>query len=147
MLEYIEGTTLRIAAEELQDRETFFARLRETVQAMHATGVAHGDLKRKENIVVGPDERPYIIDFGIAATRPAVGGLRIGPGFETARQMDLNAWIKLKHGRVWESLPPEDAPLYKPLVVERWARRLRGPWKAVSMRSTRKRRRKTRIDQ
>ena len=37
------------------DRERFFARLLDTVKAMHAAGVAHGDLKRK-----------YATAFGIA---------------------------------------------------------------------------------
>jgi serine/threonine protein kinase len=109
---------------------------------MHAAGIAHSDLKRKENILVGPDETPFLIDFGIAAARPRIAGIRIGPGFATARQMDWNAWIKLKYGGRPESLPADDANLYRPLVIERWARRLRGPWKTLSMRKLRKNRRR-----
>jgi len=140
VLEHIDGPTLRSAASKLTDRERFFARLKATVQAMHAAGIAHSDLKRKENIVVGPDETPFLIDFGIAAAMPRIAGIRIGPGFATARQMDWNAWIKLKHGGRMEPLPADDAELYRPLLIERWARRLRGPWKTLSMRKLRKRR-------
>ena len=64
---------------------------------MHAAGVAHADLKRKANIIVGPGERPWLIDFGIAARR---GTSALGRSwFEHAVQGDYNAWIKLKYGR------------------------------------------------
>lgn len=143
VLEAIDGPTLRIVALELKERERFFLRLRQTLIAMHAAGVAHSDMKRKENIVVGPDETPYLIDFGIAVTNPRSAGVTIGPGFEMARQMDWNAWIKLKHGRRLDpqALPPEDAAVYRPLLAERLARKARGPWKTLSMRKLRKRRR------
>lgn len=141
VLECIDGPTLRIAALELADRESFYSRLKNTVEAMHAAGVAHSDLKRKENILVGPNETPFVIDFGIAVSRTDTGKLKFGPGFRTASQMDWNAWIKLKHGRQPQSLPPEDADLYQPLLVERWARKARTPWKVLTLRKMRKRRR------
>jgi serine/threonine protein kinase len=106
---------------------------------MHAAGVAHGDLKRKENTLVTADESPKVIDFGIAAIRDA-GGL-LGRPFETMRQMDLNAWIKLKYGRNTDALPADEAELYRPLLVERWARKVRTPWKVLTLRNLRKRRR------
>lgn len=139
MLEHIDGQTLRRVAKRLSDRERFFARLLETIRAMHAAGVAHGDLKRKENTLVTADESPKIIDFGIAVIRDG-GGWR-SRQFETMRQMDLNAWIKLKHRNDTGSLPAGEAELYRPLLVERWARRARTPWKVLTLRNLRKRRR------
>lgn len=140
-LEHIDGPTLRQAAASLNDRERFFERLLATIRAMHAAGVAHGDLKRKENTLVGPDETPYLIDFGVAGLRSDRDGWLRRKRFEITRQMDLNAWIKLKYGPHTDRITPADAELYRPLIIERWARRLRGPWKVISMRSARKRRR------
>lgn len=141
MLEHIEGPTLREAQTTLTDRDRFFSRLLATVQAMHASGVAHGDLKRKENTLVGPNETPYLIDFGIATLETPGSSYLTRKRFATMRQMDLNAWIKLKHGPVTDELSPEEAALHQPLLVERWARRARKPWKLLSLRSLRKRRR------
>jgi predicted Ser/Thr protein kinase len=141
VLEHIEGTTLRVAADRLEDRQRFFARLLESIRAMHAAGVAHGDLKRKENTLVGPDESPFIIDFGVACLETDSDSGYNRKKFELMRQMDLNAYIKLKYGRITESMTPDDAELYRPLAIERMARRARGPWKALTLRNARKRRR------
>jgi len=70
-LELVAGPSLREHEQHLADREAFFAKLLTTVRAMHAAGVAHGDFKRKDNIIVGAGERPYLIDFGIAVRRSA----------------------------------------------------------------------------
>jgi serine/threonine protein kinase len=113
---------------------------------MHAAGVTHGDLKRKENTLVGPDETPYIIDFGVACLS---GEDQRGFGhkrFDLMRQMDLNAYIKLKYGRMPDQMSPEDAELHRPLLIERMARRARGPWKFLTMRQARKRRRAEQSD-
>lgn len=141
VLEHIDGPSLRRHETRLADPEAFFARLLATLDAMHAAGIAHGDLKRKDNILVGPGEQPYVIDFGIA--------WRAGPGarrwrravFDLVRQMDYNAWIKLKYRRRTENLSPADAARYRPLLLERVARAIRIPWQKVTLRRLRKRRR------
>jgi predicted Ser/Thr protein kinase len=142
-LEYIAGPSLRAHERELKDRAGFFAALLETLRAMHAAGVAHADLKRKANIVVGPGERPWLIDFGIAARR---GTSRLSRAwFEHSVQGDYNAWIKLKYGRRIEPaeaasvLSAEDARLYRPLWTERIARAIRVPWQAITLRRPRQR--------
>lgn len=141
VLEHVEGPTLKQAQDDLVDRDRFFAQLLETIQAMHAAGVAHGDLKRKDNTLVGPNESPRIIDFGIACLleQPPRGLNR--KRFELMRQMDLNAWIKLRYGSRPGALPPEHAALHQPLPIERWARRARAPWQFLTLRGARKRRR------
>jgi serine/threonine protein kinase len=140
VLEHVPGPSLRDRAP--VDRDAFFRRLLETIQAMHAAGVAHGDLKRKDNILLGPGERPYIIDFGIARRRGPGSGRRWL--FDWFRQLDLNAWIKLKHGRRPASLPSDDAKLYRPLLLERLARMIRIPWQFVTLRRMRQRWRRER---
>jgi predicted Ser/Thr protein kinase len=142
-LEFVPGSSLRAQETNLVNREAFFARLLETLHAMHAAGVAHADLKRKDNIIVGPGERPYLIDFGIAVTRRSS---RLGRSwFEHFVQADRNAWIKLKYGRRIEpkeapvTLSPADAPLYRPLWTERIARAIRLPWQRLTLRRPRQR--------
>lgn len=144
VLDYIEGPSLRAYERQIRDRERFFADLLETIEAVHAAGVAHGDLKRKDNTLVGPGERPYIIDFGIACLRKEKGGRLNRFCFDLYRQLDYNAWTKLKYGRSFEGLSAEDAKRYKPLWIERIARWLRIPWQAISLRRPRQRWRKRR---
>ena len=117
---------------------------------MHAAGVAHGDLKRKDNIIVGPGERPYLIDFGIAARRSATSAPWNRYAFEPLVQMDMNAWIKLKYGRRIDPtaepgvLSPADAAVYRPLWIERVARIVRVPWQTITLRRPRQRWRRER---
>ena len=142
-LEYVPGPSLRSHEAKLSDRAAFFAALLATLRAMHAAGVAHADLKRKANVIVGPGERPWLIDFGIAVRRGESRLARVW--FEHAAQGDYNAWIKLKYGRRIEPaeaaavLSPEDAALYRPLWSERVARAIRVPWQAITLRRPRQR--------
>jgi len=151
-LELIAGPSLREHEARLADREAFFARLLATIEAMHDAGVAHGDLKRKDNIIVGPGERPYLIDFGIAVRRSARSGLFNRCVFAPLEQMDLNAWVKLKYGRRIDPetersvLSAEDAAIYKPLLIERLARAVRVPWQTITLRRPRQRWRARRND-
>lgn len=144
-IEFVAGPSLREHEGRITDREAFFAKLLATVQAMHAAGVAHGDLKRKDNIIVGPGERPYLIDFGIATRRSARSALFNRTVFEPLMQMDLNAWVKLKYGRRIDTqaepnvLSPEDAARYRPLLLERLARAVRVPWQTITLRRPRQR--------
>lgn len=144
-LQYIPGPSLRDHEGGIADREAFFGKLRGTLEAMHAAGVAHGDLKRKDNVIVGAGEVPYLIDFGIAVRRSATSTLWNRLVFAPLAQMDLNAWVKLKYGR---RLDPEsdaallssaDAALYRPLRIERLARAVRVPWQAITLRRARQR--------
>ena len=139
-LEYVAGPSLREYEARIGDRAALFAKLLATLEAMHSAGVAHGDLKRKENIIVGPGERPYLVDFGIAVRRSATQQLWNRCVFEPLVQMDYNAWIKLKYGRRIDLeaepavLAPEDAAVYRPLWIERAARAVRVPWQTMTLR-------------
>lgn len=67
--EYRPGRLFTEYTSESRMPAVFLDGLEETVREMHARGVAHGDLGNRENILVGPDFRPTIFDFGIAARR------------------------------------------------------------------------------
>jgi predicted Ser/Thr protein kinase len=151
-LEYVAGPSLREYEAKIADRGAFFGALLETVQAMHAAGVAHGDLKRKDNIIVGPHERPYLIDFGIATRQSPTSRLWNTHAFAPLAQMDMNAWVKLKYGRRIDPatepgvLSADDAALYRPLPIERLARAVRVPWQKITLRRPRQRWRRERDD-
>ena len=124
VLDYIEGEDFRQAR--LPDRNAFFDQLLETILAMHRHGVAHGDLKRKDNLRVARGGRPIILDLGAAVRRKPRGGILNRKLFEFMRQTDLNAWIKLKYGS-YQQIAPEDLVYLRRSRLERWLSRLRGP--------------------
>lgn len=121
-LEFVEGRSLREAA--LEPEDPYFTALLDLIRAVHARGVAHGDLKRKANLLVAATGDPVILDFGTATLlkpgrRPVNHGL-----FKLIRQTDLNAWVKLKYGG-YEGLNEADQQLLRRTVIERWLGRLR----------------------
>jgi hypothetical protein len=64
---WIEGRDLRAhlrARGELSDH--FFDELKALVEQVHRRGVAYGDLQKRDNIIVGSDGRPYLVDFQIS---------------------------------------------------------------------------------
>jgi len=139
VLEHIEGRSLRQAADELRSRDEFFAALRRTLSDMHSAGVAHGDLKRKDNILVASDERPFVIDFGTAwRIRPGAGAWSRWI-FAWFAQSDDNAWIKLKYRRRFAEISEADRGYYRPLWLERLARWIRIPYQKITLRRLRKR--------
>jgi RIO-like serine/threonine protein kinase len=102
LMEYIDGKTLgKFRPGELPD--AVFARLAETVRAMHRRGVVHLDLRQKKNIVVAGD-RPYLIDFANALV---VRG-RLAAGL---RAIDETGLLKFKARNFPHLLPAADRDL------------------------------------
>ena len=115
VLQYIAGSDFRHA--DLPDRGAFFEQLLNSIQAMHERSIAHGDLKRKDNLRVDTAGRPVIIDLGTAVCRRQDHGMISRKLFDFVRQTDLNAWIKLKYGR-YTDIPSDDARLLHRSWVE-----------------------------
>lgn len=67
--DYIPGRPLRDGD---HVEEEFFAELRRVLDRVHARGIAYVDLHKRENVLVGDDGRPYLIDFQISAKLPRV---------------------------------------------------------------------------
>lgn len=144
LLEFIDGRPLRLSADELPDRERFFGALLTILEAIHRAGVAHSDMKRKENILVTPGGMPCLIDFGAAVLRPEGRAPWRDWVFRQACQVDLNAWIKHKYLAQYDRITEADARYYDPTGVERIARPLRRAWRKVTARKFRKARRASR---
>jgi hypothetical protein len=62
--EYVRGEPLHRTRELPED---FFERLEELVGELHARGVCHNDLHKEQNVVVGEDGWPHLIDFQLAS--------------------------------------------------------------------------------
>lgn len=124
LMEFIDGIAYRHAT--WQDRDQWFAGLLEVIRAFHARGVSHGDLKSKTNMIVGNDQKPYVIDFGTTFVRkdgfhPVNNHL-----FEYGKRLDINAWVKHKyHGR-YKNASEEDRKLLNYSKLEYVVRKLRG---------------------
>jgi len=64
--------------------EDFFDRLDELVVELHARGVCHNDLHKEQNVLVGEDGRPSLVDFQLASVHARRGKL-----FESRARDDL----------------------------------------------------------
>jgi RIO-like serine/threonine protein kinase len=124
VLEFIQARPYREAT--WADRDRWFDELLAVLRSFHQRGVSHGDLKSKSNIMVTPDEKPVVIDFGTAFLHK--------PGFhpvnnylfEHGRRMDINAWVKHKyHGR-YENITGADLELLDFSHIEYYVRKIRG---------------------
>ena len=71
---WVEGNDLLDQKDRLPD--DFFDRLEALVAAVHAQGMAYIDMNKPDNVLVGSDGRPVLIDFQISwAPRPSWGPL------------------------------------------------------------------------
>lgn len=61
--EYVEGRPL--SRDDALD-DDFFPRLWKTIDAVHARGAAYVDLEKRENVLLGEDGMPHLIDFQIS---------------------------------------------------------------------------------
>ena len=129
VLEHVDAQTMRDVG--IFDQESFLVEMLSVIRAVHSRGVAHGDLKRKDNVLVTRDSKPYLIDFGVSVVRKK--------GFHPlnylwhsfCHQHDFNAWLKHKYGRDLTNMSPEDASLYRFLWPERLFRILNRPWRIL----------------
>lgn len=133
VLEHVDARTMRETT--ISDRDAFFHEMFEIIESLHERGVAHGDLKRKDNILVTRDSRPCLIDFGVSIYHK--------PGFHPfnhfrhsfSHQHDYNAWLKHKYNRDFSNMSPEDAEYFQSLWIERVSRRLKRAWTKLTRRS------------
>ena len=144
VLQFVDGIPLSDLDRDIANSDTFYQELLQIITNVHAAGVAHGDLKRRCNVLVSPDEHPCIIDFGAAVTLSERGGWFNRWLFKLVRQFDYNAWIKLKYRGDYESITPEDRPYYQPTPLENLARLIRRGWRKITFRQYRKARRRAR---
>ncbi len=116
VLEYVQGRTIR--TKRPLDEDEFHTKLFDYIRAMHAKGVAHMDLKRKDNLLVKTDESPCILDFGTAVIKKKGLHLFNQYHYKIGRQFDYNAWIKHKYHDRMDEISMFDRKYYRPTWIE-----------------------------
>lgn len=98
-------------------RDSFFVRLAVLLRALHARGMAYVDLNKRQNILVGDDGNPYLIDFQVSLSVPPVGWGRIWPlAWLLRRFQQADVYHCLKHKR---RLRPDQLTEDERRIVER----------------------------
>jgi len=129
VLEYIAGEPARYA--DIADREAFFAELLGRLEAMHARGVAHGDLQKKDNLWLIGGRHPMLLDFGAAIVRrPGFAPLNRWL-FRFAVQLDFNQWAKLKTRGRPDRLTGDERRYYRRTLPEKIASLLKYPFRRI----------------
>ena len=124
VLEFIEGRTIRMKRP--LDEPEYMSMLFDSIQAMHERGIAHMDLKRKENLLVTTNEHPCLLDFGAAVIEKKGGFHPVNRfRYKLAKQFDYNAWIKHKYYNNRNEISPEDKAFYKVTLTELLARTIK----------------------
>ena len=99
----------------------FFDRLDLLVHALHARGVAHGDLHRHD-VLSGPGGEPYLVDFSTSVALSSGTGWVTRFLFRQLCRADLRSAAKLRrrHLPVAGGELPDRPPLYR---AGRWLKR------------------------
>jgi serine/threonine protein kinase len=120
-LERIPGEQLADVHGRYPDKGALLTSLRAAIDALHARGIVHLDLRGRENVMVTADGRIYLLDLGGAIwLRP--GGLLHHLLFRWLATADEAAWIKWK-----EMLSPGNLDARERAFARRF-RRLRALW-------------------
>jgi predicted Ser/Thr protein kinase len=129
VLEYMEGVPARYA--EIADREAFFAELLEHIKTLHARGVAHSDLQKKDNLLLVGGRHPCLLDFGASVIRKSGFAPLNHFLYRFAERLDFNQWAKFKYqGRI-EEMSVADREYYRRTRLEKLARFLKRAWRML----------------
>lgn len=125
VLEYIDGVPVRDIG--IADLDAFFEDFLDLIKELHRAGVAHGDLKKKDNLLIVDGRLPYVVDFGVAIVKKEGRAPLNRCLYNLARKFDFNAWIKLKYRYKVNDIAQHDRQYYNRTVIEkvaRWIKRI-----------------------
>jgi RIO-like serine/threonine protein kinase len=92
--------------------EDFYKDLRLLIEKIHNRGIAHCDLKRAPNIILGNDGKPYIVDWAASISRHEFRFFPLRYIYERFIQDDLNTITKLKLKYCPERVTPKEKSKY-----------------------------------
>ena len=110
-IEWVNGISIKEALAQEIDWPKFLAELENTLRKIHAQGVAHCDLRGLSNVLVGPDETPYVIDFVSCFFAGSRWNFIRGWVFRRFCEADRQALLKLRQRVAPESMDTADAEL------------------------------------
>jgi hypothetical protein len=105
---FIPGHSLRKGQRVDDD---FFERLANLIHALHRRGIAHVDLEKRQNVLVGDDGRPYLLDFQISWPWPLGWMTQTWPGRWLGRRLqqgDRYHLLKLRRRFRPDQMTPEE---------------------------------------
>ncbi len=80
--------------------DTFFDELFEMLETLHDRHIAYIDLNKRQNILMGDDGKPYLIDFQISLHMPPIGWKKLWPARWFLRRFQhADRYHSLKHKR------------------------------------------------
>lgn len=105
--DFVEGSPLSLAN---QPGEVFFRRVDTLIEELHRRRIVYVDLHKQENVIVGSDGCPYLIDFQISMRVPDWVGMK--PLFKIL--CDCDRYHVAKH-RYAHRIP--GAPFVRPWII------------------------------
>jgi RIO-like serine/threonine protein kinase len=112
VMEEVQGKNLHAVHQASGIPQQFYSDLYLLIEAIHNAGLAHCDLKRAPNIIVGDDGRPYIVDWSASISKSEFGVFPLSLIFNRFMRDDLDAIIKLKLKYTPELVSPEEKANY-----------------------------------
>jgi serine/threonine protein kinase len=126
VIQEIPGRNLRDLEEGTEPTLSFFHALAKLVDECHRRGLAHCDLKRAPNILMGFDGRPYIVDWGASISKREFGFFPLNRIYRRFLLDDQLAIIKLKLRHFPEAVTPDEWSDYnRRSLLEKWIRVIR----------------------
>ena len=132
--EYVDGVPLSEAEALPVD---FFERLAELVAEVHARGVCHNDLHKEQNVLVGIDGRPWLVDFQLASVHQGDSRARRTRCREDLRHVEKHRRRYMRTGRGPAGLELDLSrvePLERSLAARWWRRSVKPVYVFVTRR-------------
>ena len=112
ILEEIPGRNIEGLEKEKRLPKEFFEELRRLVERIHERGLAHCDLKRAPNIILGYDGRPYLVDWSASIFKTESRFFPLNLLYRRFLLDDFNAITKIKLRHCPENVTPEEKKRY-----------------------------------
>ena len=112
VMEEVPGRNLEEIQEEIRLPGTFFVEMKDLVDRFHQRGVAHCDLKRAPNTLIGPDGKPYIVDWAASIFRSEFRFFPLDLIYRRFLYDDYMAIVKLKLRHCPETVSREESVRY-----------------------------------
>lgn len=112
VVEEIPGKSLENLEKEIRLDAEFFHALERLVDKFHERGIAHCDLKRAPNFILGEDGLPYVIDWAASISESEFGFFPLNKIYRRFLLDDYLAITKLKLRHIPEEVTSEEKRAY-----------------------------------
>jgi tRNA A-37 threonylcarbamoyl transferase component Bud32 len=112
VVEKIPGRNLGDFEKGIRLPDTFFQALKDLVEECHKKGIAHCDLKKVSNILLGHDGLPYIVDWGASIAQGEFNFFPLNLIYRRFLFDDHMAIIKVKLRHIPETVTQEEKDRY-----------------------------------